>query len=236
MSVSVPARPRVRWASCASLLTAAVVFAAPAARAGAAPDASPSPSASPSPTACVQVNGPLLSATPTSLTFEIPGFACYPQAIFNVTVYEGSPTGPSTRGTGGRDTGLVTVTGLVPGTEYWYHFDGAPMTGPVATQPDHTCSATYRVVDQWNAGGYQAEVRVTAGALPISGWTVHWTLADGQTVSQAWNTALTVTGSTVTAGNAGWNGSLAAGATTAFGLLGTWTGSNPPATVTCSAR
>ena len=77
---------------------------------------------------------------------------------------------------------------------------------------------------------------MTAGSTAITGWTVTWTFADGQSLTQAWNATATSTGATVTARNAGYNGSLGAGAGTTFGFLGKWTGTNSvPASVTCTA-
>lgn len=96
------------------------------------------------------------------------------------------------------------------------------------------CTATYAVTSQWT-GGFQGEVRVTAGTAPISGWTVTWTYANGQRVSQAWNATVTTSGTTVTARNVAYNGSLGAGASTAFGFLGSWNGTNTAPTVTCTA-
>jgi mannan endo-1,4-beta-mannosidase len=96
------------------------------------------------------------------------------------------------------------------------------------------CSAAYSIAGQW-PGGFQGEVKVTAGSAAISGWTVTWTYANGQTVANAWSATVTSSGSSVTARNVGYNGSLAAGATTSFGFLGSWTGTNSVPTVTCAA-
>ncbi|NLT53355.1 MAG: beta-mannosidase, partial [Actinomycetales bacterium] len=97
-----------------------------------------------------------------------------------------------------------------------------------------SCTAVYTVVGQW-PGGFQGEVRVTAGSSAVNGWTVTWTFANGQTVSQAWGAAVTTSGSAVTATNVAYNGALAAGAAISFGFIGTWNGTNAVPTVTCSA-
>ena len=68
---------------------------------------------------------------------------------------------------------------------------------------------------------------MTAGSAAINGWTTKWTYANGQTVSQSWNATLSSSGSTVTARNVDYNGRLGAGASTAFGFLGSGNGSNP---------
>ncbi len=102
------------------------------------------------------------------------------------------------------------------------------------TPGDGGCSATYQVTNQWG-GGFQGEVKVTAGSSAISGWTVTWTFGDGQQVTQAWNAQVSSSGSTVTARNMSYNGSLGAGAATTFGFLGSWNGTNSVPTLTCTA-
>lgn len=76
---------------------------------------------------------------------------------------------------------------------------------------------------------------MTAGSRPITSWTVTLTFADGQKVSQAWNATLSTSGSTVTARNVSYNGTLGAGARTTFGFLGSRSGSNSPPALSCSA-
>ncbi|MFL1446376.1 cellulase family glycosylhydrolase, partial [Nocardiopsis protaetiae] len=97
-----------------------------------------------------------------------------------------------------------------------------PPTDPPTEQPTEPpageCTAEFRITNEWT-GGFQAEIEVTAHSA-LGGWTVTWTAPSGQTVAQAWNADLTASGGTVTARNAAYNGVLAAGATTSFGLIG----------------
>ncbi|WP_428964947.1 DUF6055 domain-containing protein [Micromonospora fluostatini] len=111
---------------------------------------------------------------------------------------------------------------------------GPPTTGPPTPGPGG-CTASYAVTGQWQ-GGFQGEVTVRAGSAPVSGWTVTWTFANGQTITQHWGATVTGTGPTVTAANAAWNGALAAGATTSFGFLATAGATNNPPALTCQAR
>jgi hypothetical protein len=104
-------------------------------------------------------------------------------------------------------------------------------TPPTSPPPAGACTATYRTVNSW-PGGYQAEVTVKAGASAINGWTVRWTLATGQTISQLWNGALSTSGSAVTVKNLSYNGALAAGGSTTFGFTGTGSPSTPAPTCT----
>ncbi|GAB7036728.1 MULTISPECIES: CotH kinase family protein [Catenuloplanes] len=106
--------------------------------------------------------------------------------------------------------------------------------GGTTTPPAGACTATYSTTGQWT-GGFQAEVRVTAGDAPLRGWTVALTLADGQRIDQVWNGVLTTGGTGATVGNASWNGTVAAGASTTFGLTGTTSGATTAPSVTCTA-
>jgi cellulase/cellobiase CelA1 len=108
-------------------------------------------------------------------------------------------------------------------------------TPPVTTSPPQAgaCSATYRTVDSW-PGGFQGGVTVRAGSSQINGWTVRWTLAGGQTITDLWSGAWSVSGTSVTVTNVSWNGSLDANAETTFGFLGSGSPSTP-ATPTCTS-
>ncbi|SCL49657.1 mannan endo-1,4-beta-mannosidase [Micromonospora citrea] len=110
-----------------------------------------------------------------------------------------------------------------------------PTTPPPTTPPPGGCTATYTVVNQWQ-GGFQGEVKVTAGSAAITGWTTTWTFANGQSVSQAWNATVSGSGSSYTARNVDWNGRLGAGASTSFGFIASWNGTNATPAVTCAAR
>lgn len=80
-----------------------------------------------------------------------------------------------------------------------------------------------------------ARAVTTAGTSAISNWTVTWTFAGGQSVAQAWNATVTSQGSAVTARNVAYNGALGAGASTAFGFLGSSSGTPSTPALTCTA-
>jgi lysophospholipase L1-like esterase len=110
-----------------------------------------------------------------------------------------------------------------------------PSSPPPSTPPPGggKCSASYAVTGQWS-GGFQAAVTVTAGAAPISGWTVTWQFANGQSINQAWNATVVTNGAAVTARNADYNGTLAAGASTQFGFLGAASATNSVPALSCA--
>jgi chitin-binding protein len=103
--------------------------------------------------------------------------------------------------------------------------DPEPEPEPEPEPGDGTCTAAVTVTNSW-PGGYQAELRVTAGTAAIDGWSA---TVNGATITQAWNG--TASGATIT--SASWNGRLAAGATTSAGFLGS--GSPGTLTATCTA-
>ncbi|MDQ2588728.1 cellulose binding domain-containing protein [Saccharothrix yanglingensis] len=105
-------------------------------------------------------------------------------------------------------------------------------TTTTTTRPPGACTAAHRVVGSWQ-GGFQAEVTVTAGAVPITGWRVDWTLSAGQAVDQVWGGVSSGSGSTAVVRNAAWNGSLASGASATFGYIGGGAASTP--TLSCTS-
>jgi endoglucanase len=115
-----------------------------------------------------------------------------------------------------------------------------PATTPPATTPPVTtpppsgvCSATYQTIRSWQ-GGFQGEVTVTAGAAGVSRWTVTWTPAAGQAITQVWSGTLAGTSPTVRVTNASWNGTIPPSGSTMFGFLANGNPSNPVLTCTNS--
>ncbi|WP_433310699.1 cellulose binding domain-containing protein [Micromonospora sp. CA-269861] len=88
------------------------------------------------------------------------------------------------------------------------------------------CRVDYQITNQWQ-GGFGANVTVTNLGDPVNGWTLTWSYAAGQQVTQAWNTAVTQSGAQVTARNVDHNVAIATNGSASFGFNGSWTGSNP---------
>ncbi|MBQ1025712.1 cellulose binding domain-containing protein [Micromonospora sp. C95] len=91
------------------------------------------------------------------------------------------------------------------------------------------CRVDYRVTNQWT-GGFGADVTVTNLGDPVDGWTLTWTWAAGQQVTQAWNTAVTQSGAQVSARNVDYNAAIGTDGSVNFGFNGSWNGSNPAPT------
>jgi hypothetical protein len=66
-------------------------------------------------------------------------------------------------------------------------------------------------------------VKITnTSGTAINGWTLKWTFANGQTITQLWNGTVAQSGSAVTVTNASYNGTLTAnGGNADVGFLAT---------------
>ncbi|MFE1881666.1 cellulose binding domain-containing protein [Streptomyces diastatochromogenes] len=98
---------------------------------------------------------------------------------------------------------------------------------PVVTAQGATpaCTVEYAVTSQWGTG-FQGSVKITNNRSALSSWQLTFDFAGGQKVTQGWNAKWSQSGTTVTAANESWNGSLGSGASVSAGFLGSWSGSN----------
>ncbi|MFE0509798.1 cellulase family glycosylhydrolase [Streptomyces sp. NPDC058964] len=99
----------------------------------------------------------------------------------------------------------------------------APVVSASGATP--ACTVEYSVTGQWDTG-FQGAVKITNNTAALSGWTLTFDFANGQKVTQGWNAGWSQSGTTVTAANESWNGSLGTGASVSAGFLGKWSGSN----------
>ncbi|MCX4958070.1 glycoside hydrolase family 18 chitinase [Streptomyces virginiae] len=99
-----------------------------------------------------------------------------------------------------------------------------PVTGLVAlagpAQAAASATATYTKVSDWGSGFEGKWVVKNTGTTTLSSWTVEWDYPAGTSVTSAWDATVTSSGTHWTAKNLGWNGTLAPGATAAFGFNG----------------
>ncbi len=136
-------------------------------------------------------------------------------------------------------TPSATLTGLTGSTAYTYAVYARDAAGNRSTRsPAVTfttqagggggggCSVAYRVTNQWQSGfGGDVTIRNT-GSAAVNGWTLRWSFANGQTVTQMWNATPTQSGAQVSVVNAPYNAAIAAGGSVGFGFNGSWTGTN----------
>lgn len=85
------------------------------------------------------------------------------------------------------------------------------------------CHVVYTITNQW-PGGFGASVTINnTGTTAISNWTLTWTFANGQTITQLWNGSVSQSGANVTVTNLSYNGSIPAGGSyNGMGFNGTW--------------
>ncbi|MEU8327921.1 cellulose-binding domain-containing protein [Micromonospora sp. NPDC048839] len=93
----------------------------------------------------------------------------------------------------------------------------ALLTGPATAAQG--CRVDY-TPNQW-PGGFTANIKVALGDTAVSRWTVTWMYAGDERVTNGWNATVTQSGSTVTARNMSYNGSIPAGGSTELGVQGT---------------
>ncbi|MGW4644749.1 extracellular catalytic domain type 1 short-chain-length polyhydroxyalkanoate depolymerase [Sphaerisporangium sp. NPDC004334] len=100
-----------------------------------------------------------------------------------------------------------------------------PTPTPSVTPTNAPCRVAY-TTNGWN-NGFTANVTVTnSGASAVNGWTVTWTWPGNQQVTNAWNAAITQSGTQVTARNASYNATIPAGGNTSFGFQASFNGTN----------
>lgn len=138
-------------------------------------------------------------------------------------------------------TNSVTVTGLTPDTAYTfavYAHDAAgnrsarsaTVNVTTGSAPAVSCSVGYRVVGEW-PGGFQGEIALrNTGTTAISGWTLGFSFAGGQTVTNMWGGTPTQTGGKVSVAPASYTSTIAAGGSVTVGFIGAKGTTNPAPT------
>jgi hypothetical protein len=96
----------------------------------------------------------------------------------------------------------------------------APTTRTTTAKPKpvNGCSVAYRVTDTW-PGGFRTDVTIgNTGNTDVNGWTLKWTFANGQTVSEMWNATPKQTGGDVFATAVSYNQTIRPGETLLMGF------------------
>ena len=138
---------------------------------------------------------------------------------------------------GSSTTTSTTITGLAAGTAHTFAVYARDAAGnrsarsntvTVTTQPGGGggCSVAYDVTGQWQ-GGFQGGVTVrNTATTPVDGWTLRWSFANGQVISQLWHGIPTQSGAQVQVRNETWNPVIAAGGSVTFGFTASHSGTN----------
>ncbi|PRY38748.1 cellulase family glycosylhydrolase [Umezawaea tangerina] len=149
------------------------------------------------------------------------------------------------RVSGGTETALTsgsttsaTLTGLTASTAYTVAVYARDAAGNRSTRSGTatfttsagsgtgTCAVAYKIASQWQ-GGFGADVTIrNTGTTAVNGWTLRWSFANGQTVTQMWGATPTQSGAQVSAVNAPYTATIPAGGSVGIGFNGSWTGTN----------
>jgi chitodextrinase len=149
---------------------------------------------------------------------------------------------------GTSTTTSFTNSGLTASTTYRYQvrardaagntsaFSAAvTVTTPGAGGGTGGCTGVYSPVGNPWQGGFQGQVTVTNTATTATtAWTVTLTFANGQSVTQIWGAKTASTASPYAITNETYNGALGPNASTTFGFLASWNGTNDAPTVSCT--
>jgi len=118
-------------------------------------------------------------------------------------------------------TATITVTGTSGSTT-------ATTSITVTVAPTGSaCEVDYTISPQ-NTSQFGATITIkNNGSTALSGWTLTWTFANGQTISGSWNGAVSQSGAKVTVSEQSgqsWENIPANGSYSGFGFNGTWNG------------
>jgi hypothetical protein len=127
--------------------------------------------------------------------------------------------------------------GLQPATTYYYVIEAVDAAGTSAPSAQasattsslsgngFSCHVTYTLSWQ-NSNAFGANLAIeNTSSSAINNWTLSWTFANGQVITDLWCGALTQSGADVSVANLSYNGAIAAGATyTGLGFNGNWSG------------
>jgi hypothetical protein len=164
-------------------------------------------------------------------------------SIISYNVHRSSTSGFTPSSTNQIASGVTSTSysdsGPQPSTTYYYKVravdsagisaasaQGSATTAAASSGSGTGCHVTYAITNQWQ-GGFQAAVIIeNTGSSTLQNWTLTWSFANGQTITNLWNGSVTQSGADVIARNLSYNGTIAAGGSySGMGLTGTWNNS-----------
>jgi endoglucanase len=128
-------------------------------------------------------------------------------------------TGSATAAAG---TFNLTVTGTSGALTSTTHF-ALTVSTAAGGGGGFACHVNYTLSSEW-PGGFGAAITINnTGTTAISNWTLTWTFANGQTITQLWNGNVTQSGANVSVTNESYNGSIGSGGSySGMGFNGAW--------------
>jgi hypothetical protein len=155
--------------------------------------------------------------------------AAYTQVAYTTTPGSGPTSTGSSSGTSASSTPSTSASSSSSSAP------SSPSSSVSTSSAGAACTVTSSVTGSWS-GGYQLAFTVTnTGTTATSGWAVHFSFAGSQTIANSWNVTATQSGQAVSANSVSYNGSLAPGTSTSWGMV--VNGANQPLTgLTCAAQ
>jgi hypothetical protein len=160
-------------------------------------------------------------------------------SISSYNVFRSTTSGFTPSSSNQIASGLTSTSysdsGLAADTTYYYTVEAVDTAGTSAASAQanartsapsssgSACHVLYTVNSQW-PGGFGASMTIdNTGSTALSNWTLTWSFANGQSVTQLWNGNVTQSGANVQVTNMSYNGSIPAGSSyTGLGFNGSW--------------
>lgn len=184
--------------------------------------------------------GPTTGAGTAGTSYEIQVTDASGNLINNGRVYNFSLPSTCTNGCSPAYTPITYTTSSGPGSS------GSPSASPStspSTSPSASpstspgkgsCALTSSLTNSWGTGFQLALTVTNNGSVPITGWTTGFMFGDStESIANSWNATVKLSGAQLTATNVSYNGSIAPGSSTSFGMVVNGTNSTLSA-LTCS--
>jgi poly(hydroxyalkanoate) depolymerase family esterase len=123
----------------------------------------------------------------------------------------------------------LPASGMAASAIAFFGLDGA---GP-APEPEPGACAVTATVNAWHTGLTETITITNTGTTPVNGWSLVFTLPNGQSITSGWSATYAPSSGQVTARNATYNPTIAPNASVGIGFQATHTGdTGEPATFT----
>ncbi|MEU1555903.1 cellulase family glycosylhydrolase [Streptomyces scabiei] len=144
-------------------------------------------------------------------------------------------SGSTETGLASSTTNSATLTGLTAGTAYTFAVYARDAAGNRSNRsgtvnvttdqgggtPAGDCSVTYRATNEW-PGGFQGEIVIrNTGTTAVSGWTLAFAFADGQTIGNMWGGTPTQSAGSVSVKPVSYTSTIPAAGSVTVGFIGT---------------